>query len=165
SLLADATGVVTSETVWNSGAGGGATGGGVSDAFPVPSWQTAVGVPQRTGGGTGRGVPDVAADADPATGYQVLVGGKQVVVGGTSAVAPLWAGLIARLDQALGSKLGVAQNRFYAAASAGKPVPGFRDVTSADNGDYRAGPGWDACTGLGVPDGAALLRALGSGRP
>lgn len=164
SLVADASGTVDSETVWSSGGSGGATGGGVSDAFDLPEWQQHAGVPQREGGGAGRGVPDVAADADPATGYQVLVGRERSVVGGTSAVAPLWAALVARLAQSLGSPLGLAQPRLYAGVRPDTVVDGFRDVTSGDNGAYRAGPGWDACTGLGVPEGSALLRHLsGSG--
>ncbi|NEM90106.1 S53 family peptidase [Galbitalea soli] len=138
------------ETVWNNGAGRGATGGGVSDVFPRPSWQSAVAVP----GGTGRGVPDVAAVADPETGYEVLVDGRRAVYGGTSAVAPLWAALIARLVQSLGSPLGLAHPRLYALGT------GFTDVTTGDNGNYHATPGWDACTGLGTPDGEALLEAL-----
>ena len=154
-----ATGTVTSETVWND-PGHGATGGGVSDVFAVPSWQSAAGVPPRAGGGTGRGVPDVAGNADPATGYQVLVDGQQTVVGGTSAVAPLWAGLISRLVQATGTPFGLLQPRLYAGVTAGTAAPGFRDITSGGNGAYSAGPGWDACTGLGVPDGTALLTRL-----
>ena len=91
-LQADpATGVISSETVWNDGSQGGATGGGVSDVFALPAWQASAGVPDNPSGGTGRGVPDVAGNADPATGYQVLVDGQQTVIGGTSAVAPLWA--------------------------------------------------------------------------
>ncbi|HEY3717627.1 MAG TPA: S53 family peptidase, partial [Jatrophihabitantaceae bacterium] len=160
-LSADpATGTVTSETVWNGGTTGGATGGGVSDVYPVPSWQANAGVPARSGGGTGRGVPDIAADADPSTGYQVYVDGQSQVYGGTSAVAPLWAGLAARLAQSLGRPLGLLQPALYAAAQAGKPAPGLRDITEGNNGAYTAGPGWDACTGLGVPDGTALLDIL-----
>lgn len=140
-----------SETVWNSGPSGGATGGGVSDVFEQPSWQADAGVPDRPGGGTGRGVPDVAGDADPATGYQVLVDGQQQVIGGTSAVAPLWAALVCRLAQGTGRKLGQLQPTLYSATT------GFRDITSGSNGDYSAGPGWDACTGLGVPVGSELL--------
>ena len=155
-----ATGSITSETVWNDGPGQGATGGGVSDVFPLPSWQSAAGVPARAGGGTGRGVPDVSGDADPATGYQVQVDGQRTVIGGTSAVAPLWAGLIARLAQAAGTRFGLLQPRLYAGAAPGKAVPGFRDITSGSNGDYSAGPGWDACTGLGSPDGTTLLSLL-----
>jgi kumamolisin len=159
SLHADAaTGAITSETVWNDGPGGGASGGGVSDAFPRPAWQSAVGVPQEPSGG--RGVPDVAGNADPATGYRVLVDGADVVYGGTSAVAPLWAALIARLSQALGSPLGLINERLYAAAAAGQQTPGLHDITDGSNGDFVAGPGWDACTGLGTPDGVSLLEQL-----
>ncbi len=152
SLTADA------ETVWNNGADNGATGGGVSDAFDRPARQNDVGVP-----GTGRGVPDVAGNADPQTGYQVLVDGQPVVIGGTSAVAPLWAGLIARLAQSRGGLLHGFLDTVYAGAAAGVSPAGFRDITAGDNGGFAAGPGWDACTGLGSPDGTALLARLGSG--
>jgi len=151
---------VNSETVWNSGSGGGATGGGVSDVFELPTWQATAGVPARSGGGTGRGVPDVAADADPASGYQVYVDGQQQVIGGTSAAAPLWAALVSRLAQGTGRKLGLLQAAI--AVGAGQVPAGFRDVTSGSNGDYSAAAGWDACTGLGVPVGTALLTALSS---
>jgi kumamolisin len=155
------TGTVQSETVWNDGSSGGATGGGVSDAFALPSWQRAAGVPHRAGAAsTGRGVPDVAADADPQTGYQVYVDGQAAVYGGTSAVAPLWAALVCRVVQSLGHKVGLLPPKLYAGVAAGRTTPGFRDITSGDNGAYSAAPGWDPCTGLGVPDGTALLAAL-----
>ncbi|HET8598887.1 MAG TPA: S53 family peptidase [Segeticoccus sp.] len=147
-----ADGRVASETVWDDGGRGGATGGGVSDTFPLPSWQQDAGVPQRAGGGTGRGVPDVAADADPQTGYQVLVDGTQQVVGGTSAVAPLWAGLIARIVQLSGTRVGLAQTGLYAGVAPTTASPHLRDITQGSNGAYAAGPEWDPCTGLGVPD-------------
>jgi len=141
--------------VWNNGVGHGATGGGVSDTFPRPTWQSTVAVP-----GTGRGVPDVAAVADPQTGYQVRVDGANLVIGGTSAVAPLWAALIARLAQATGHRLGLLHPVLYRGATATTVPPGFRDITTGTNGAYTAAPGWDPCTGLGVPDGTALLAAL-----
>ena len=154
-------GTLTSETVWDDGGQGGATGGGVSDVFPLPDWQADVGVPDRSGATTsGRGVPDVAADADPQTGYQVYVDGKASVIGGTSAVAPLWAGLTARLAQLTGKPLGLLQPTLYAGATAGQPSPALRDITTGNNGAYQAGPGWDACTGLGVPQ-AALAQVFG----
>jgi kumamolisin len=153
------TGTVHAETVWNNGPGHGATGGGVSGVFAQPSWQAAAGVPLRHGK-RGRGVPDVAAVADPQTGYQVRVDGTDVVVGGTSAVAPLWAALATRLAQAAGRPLGLLQPALYASAPAGTPAGGFRDITTGDNGAYSAGPGWDPCTGLGVPDGIQMLAAL-----
>jgi kumamolisin len=147
---------ISSETVWNDGAGGGATGGGVSDVFGLPSWQKGVGVPTAAKPG-GRGVPDVAGNADPETGYEVLVDGTRAVYGGTSAVAPLWAALIARLVQSLGSPLGLVQPRLY-------PLHGtLHDITSGNNGAYSAAKGWDACTGLGTPNGTALLTALKAG--
>jgi kumamolisin len=164
SLLADAgSGTVQSETVWNNGKGKGATGGGVSDAFALPDYQSAVGVPSSTTGSTGRGVPDVAAVADPRTGYRVRVDGTDQVFGGTSAVAPLWAALIARLVEALGTSLGPLHDRLYPGVTPGAVPAGLRDISEGDNGGYRAGAGWDACTGLGVPDGETLLAALRSG--
>jgi kumamolisin len=157
------TGAVTSETVWNDGSSGGATGGGVSVTFPLPTWQASAGVPASPSGGTGRGVPDVAGNADPNTGYQVLADGQQQVVGGTSAVAPLWAALTCRLVQSLGKPLGLMQEALYQGVQPAGPVAGLRDITQGNNGNYSAGPGWDACTGLGVPEGTALLSRLGSG--
>jgi kumamolisin len=159
------TGVISSETVWNDGASGGATGGGVSDTFGLPSWQAAAGVPAQAGAAAGsaagRGVPDVAGCADPVTGYQVRVDGQSTVIGGTSAVAPLWAGLISRLAQSTGKRFGLIQPLLYAGVTAGAAAPGFRDITSGSNGAYAAGPGWDACTGLGSPEGSTLLTRLG----
>ncbi len=101
-------GKITGETVWNGGAKGGATGGGVSDAFPLPAWQGNSGVPRSVNPGSyaGRGVPDVAGDADPASGYVVRVDGQQMVIGGTSAVAPLIAGLVALINQSLNRSVG-----------------------------------------------------------
>jgi kumamolisin len=159
SLLADvATGTVTSETVWNDSSG--ATGGGVSVTFGLPTWQANAGVPASPDGSSGRGVPDVAGNADPGTGYQVLIDGQQAVIGGTSAVAPLWAALTARLVQSLGHPLGLVQQALYAGIEPGQPVAGLRDITSGNNGAYSAGPGWDACSGTGVPIGTALLARL-----
>ncbi len=153
------TGAIASETVWNDGASGGATGGGVSAIYSVPSWQGSAGVPPASGTG-GRGVPDVAGNADPQTGYQVMVDGKQVVYGGTSAVAPLWAALIARLAQATSRQFGLMQPLVYSGVTPGTTVAGFNDITSGNNGAYSAGPGWDACTGLGSPSGTKLLTRL-----
>jgi kumamolisin len=153
--LESANGVITSETVWNDGAQGGATGGGYSAQFPLPSWQAAANITPPSGGG--RGVPDVAGDADPDTGYNVLVDGDSLVIGGTSAVAPLWSGLIALLNQKLGKPLGFAQPILYALPAA---ADAFHDITSGSNGAYSAGPGWDPTTGLGSPSGENLLAAL-----
>ncbi|HSZ41043.1 MAG TPA: S53 family peptidase [Trebonia sp.] len=153
---------ITSEVVWNETSSNlGAGGGGVSDVFPLPSWQSTAGVPTVSGGtASGRGVPDVTGNADPMTGYQIVVDGKQTVEGGTSAVAPLWAGLIARLAQSTGKKFGLLQPLLYAGITPGKDVSGFNDITQGNNGAYSAGPGWDACSGLGSPQGAALLTRL-----
>ena len=147
---------IATETVWNDGAGGGATGGGVSDVFALPSWQKGVGVPAVKKPG-GRGVPDVAGNADPETGYQVLVDGTRAVYGGTSAVAPLWAALVARLAQSLGSPLGLLQPKLYPLHAS------LHDITTGNNGAYKAKKGWDACTGLGTPNGTAILAALKAG--
>jgi kumamolisin len=232
-LLANpATGVISSEVVWNElAANEGATGGGVSDQFALPSWQANAGVPARAtaaaasspasspAGGTvgspaggmadsaasgeshrrhpggsggsggsgsggsgsggsgssgsgsggsgssgsgagGRGVPDVSGNADPTTGYQIYSGGQAQVVGGTSAVAPLWSALIARLAQATGKRFGLLQPSLYAGVTPGVAVAGCRDITVGNNGAYSAGPGWDACSGLGSPEGTALLSRL-----
>ena len=148
-------GVVTSETVWDDGGQGGATGGGVSDVFALPAWQSTAGVPAAKASG-GRGVPDVAANADPQTGYAVLVDGQQAVIGGTSAVAPLWAGLITRIVQLQSKPVGLAQMRLYAGVTPGHTAAGFRDITVGKNGAFSARPGWDACTGLGVPAAGVL---------
>jgi len=156
---------ITSEVVWNELANDeGATGGGVSDIYPLPSWQANAGVPASAAGGSagsGRGVPDVAGNADPVSGYLVVVDGQQQPIGGTSAVAPLWAGLIARLGQATGKKFGLLQPLIYAGVTPGVPQAGFNDITQGNNGSYKAGPGWDACSGLGSPNGTALLTVLG----
>jgi kumamolisin len=152
---------IASETVWNDGPGGGATGGGISDEFALPSWQSGANVPlsANPGGNQGRGVPDVAGDADPVTGYQVQVDGHQMVFGGTSAVAPLWAGLIALVNQHLKSPVGYLNPLLYTKV----PVGTLHDVTTGSNGAYSARSGWDACTGLGSPDGAKLMQALAAG--
>ena len=151
-----ATGTIASETVWNDGPHS-STGGGYSDTFPAPTWQS--GKLSHTGGhkpvhGKGRGVPDVSGVADPQTGYQVRVDGKDMVIGGTSAVAPLWAALIALMTQSTGRPFGQIQPLLYSNKAA------FRDITQGNNGTYKAAPGWDPCTGLGSPDGTALLHAL-----
>jgi kumamolisin len=162
-IIDAATGGISSETVWNDQPGGGATGGGVSDVFALPSWQSSAGVPAASSGSTGRGVPDVAGSADPNAGYQVLVDGQQIAVGGTSAVAPLWAALLARLAQASGTSFGLIQTALYSGIQPGVDVAGFQDITVGNNAAYSAGPGWDACTGLGTPDGTALQTRLTDG--
>ena len=148
---------IVEEVVWNELADDeGATGGGVSEAFPLPSYQTGLDVPAAPNGFVGRGVPDVAGDADPTTGYQVLIDGASTVIGGTSAVAPLWAALIARINQLLGAPVGFVNPHLYAVDSPGT----FHEITSGNNDGYSAGPGWNACAGLGSPEGTALADAL-----
>jgi kumamolisin len=169
---------IESETVWNQGkavfddstgpAGTfGSTGGGVSVAFGVPDYQQNAGVPPSLNGGNpGRGVPDVAGVADPATGFNIVLNGNGIAVGGTSGVAPLYAGLIALINQKLGRSVGFINPKIYA-LPAGAHV--FRDITGGNNRvtfggvnnlGYDAGPGWDPCTGLGTVDGEELAKHL-----
>ena len=164
-------GSITSESVWNDGVRNGAGGGGISDFFPLPSWQESAGVPMsiNPGGRRGRGLPDVCGNADENTGYQVRVDGVDTIVGGTSAVAPLWAGLIALMNESLGSNIGYWNPLLYGSIGNGGAL---RDITVGNNdttgmvGGYEATRGWDACTGFGSPDGMALSAALqGTGAP
>jgi kumamolisin len=153
-------GAIKQETVWNDNPVNSAGGGGVSDFFPLPAWQQAAGIPPSANPGAhvGRGLPDIAGDADPSTGYRIRVDGLNLVFGGTSAVSPLWAGLIALMNQRLKQPVGYLNPLLYG------PLAGTgvcRDVTAGDIGAYKAGPGWDPCTGWGSPNGAALLAALG----
>jgi kumamolisin len=161
-----------------------ASGGGVSGYFARPSWQAGCNVPRHRALGkawlrddadpalwVGRGVPDVAANADALSGYELYVGGRRAIGGGTSAAAPLWAGLIALLNQALTRlaperiTLGFLNAVLYRRALA----TALRDVDRGNNrlpgtapgvAFFKAGAGWDPCTGLGVPDGSNLLSAL-----
>ena len=180
---------VLDEVVWSDSfdilgfSGTGATGGGVSAFFPLPPWQNEAGVPNSPNsdassypnGGVGRGIPDVAGNASPNSGYPMFEAGSGAVVpaNGTSAVAPLYAGLTAVLNAALGQQIGFLNPTLYAFANPATSPTGvsvFRDITSGNNqwaGQsnsstpyFTAGPGWDACTGLGVVDGNALLSAL-----
>ena len=148
---------IVSEAVWNELANGeGATGGGVSNVFALPSWQANSNVPAASTSSGGRGVPDVAGDADPTTGYTIRVDGQTSVIGGTSAVAPLWAGLVAVANQQLGTHVGFIQPAIYAA----KAASAFNDITQGNNGAFSAGTGWDACTGLGSPIAGTLIPLL-----
>lgn len=152
-------GTISSEQAWNDlSQNEGATGGGVSETFALPSFQSSAGVPKAPNGFIGRGVPDVAADADPETGYNVVVDGQSLVIGGTSAVAPLWSGLIALINQSIGKNAGYINPLLYQATAESS----LHDITAGSNGAYSAGPGWDPCTGLGTPDGDKLLSALQS---
>lgn len=141
---------IISETVWHEAADS-ATGGGVSDFFPLPDYQKTSKVPLSLSKKyKGRGVPDVAGNADPQTGYKVRVDGQDMIIGGTSAVAPLMAGFIALVNEKNGGTAGFINPKIYAAKN------GYRDITKGDNittsthMGYKARKGWDACTGLGV---------------
>ncbi|HTT05268.1 MAG TPA: S53 family peptidase [Steroidobacteraceae bacterium] len=143
---------IASEVVWNDGTQGGASGGGVSQVFARPAWQQGLSLDSegRAAALAMRGVPDVAGNADPQTGYQVRVDGTDLVIGGTSAVAPLWAALIARVSDSSTRAPGFWNPQLYASPAA------LRDITQGDNGTYEATTGWDGCTGLGSPNGAKL---------
>ena len=143
------------ETVWNDGDGG--TGGGLSVIFPRPHYQQATNyqsqwLPMR-------GMPDVAGCADPATGYKVRINGMDTVVGGTSAVAPLWAGLTALLNESLGSDIGFINPLLYMTDLQGalNDVAVGNNDTTGLTGKDSATTGWDPCTGWGSPDGSKLL--------
>lgn len=138
-----------------------ATGGGVSQVFPLPRWQASADVPESVnpGGGRGRGVPDIAANADPTTGYLVQVDGRTTVICGTSSGAPLWAALIARINQSLGVRVGYINPFLYNSVNQSEAL---RDIVLGGNGVYPARVGWDACTGWGSPKGASLRDALGA---
>jgi kumamolisin len=158
--LKAAGGKITSETVWNDGADGGAGGGGVSAVFALPTWQQGIKVADAHGTRSAlqkRGVPDVSGDADPRTGYAVRVDGTDAVFGGTSAVAPLWAGLIARINAARAKGSATAG---YINAKLYKNPAALLDITRGTNGNFSAAPGWDACTGLGSPDGEKLSKVI-----
>jgi kumamolisin len=135
---------------------GGATGGGISAVFALPDYQTNFNVPPPSNNSGGRGVPDVSGDADPQSGYQIQVDGESGIFGGTSAVAPLWAGLIALMNQKLEQSVGFLNPKLYSTAVA----QAMRDITNGNNGAFTAGPGWDACTGLGSPNSAPLAAVL-----
>ena len=147
---------ITDEVVWKSNGGG--TGGGVSALFALPDYQKNAGVPSTSGSQGGRGVPDVSGDADPDSGYRIVTGGQTGIIGGTSAVAPLWAAIVASLNASGGKPLGQVHADLYSSTNA------FRDITSGDNKSggigYSAKKGWDACTGLGSPVGATLRSIL-----
>lgn len=147
---------IDSEVVWNDPLGY-ATGGGVSDVIGAQPWQQSAKVPANANPPHrfGRGIPDVAANSDHRTGYRIFVNDSWTYMGGTSAAAPLWAGLIALLNERLGYSLGYFNPLLY-----GKLSSCFRDITEGNNGAYQAQPGWDCCTGWGSPIGDKLLETL-----
>jgi kumamolisin len=131
------------------------SGGGFSERFDVPPWQDAARSAASTGSmKAGRGVPDVAAQEQP--GYYVVMDGVELAMGGTSAVAPMWSALTARINQRFGVPIGFFSPILYRKTDESL----FVDVTSGGNGRFQAGAGWDPCTGLGVPVGVAIEKAL-----
>jgi kumamolisin len=140
---------LVAERGWGDPAVNGASGGGYSRVFDRPAWQQ-IGRP-----GTRRGVPDVAGNADPASGYSVLVDGSWRVAGGTSAAASLWAALIACASQRLGRPAGFVNPVLYTNPDVGIA----RDIVEGTNGAFTASQGWDPVTGLGSPRGAQLLSS------
>jgi kumamolisin len=149
------------EVAWNDGNNGGASGGGVSTVFPVPPWQQAADcIAEGAQPIQGRGVPDVAADASPNSGYLVRADGSKQTIGGTSAVAPLYAGLLARIATKLNGQIPLVLPLFYQASA-----QAFNDIVEGDNSlygvpGYSAHPGWDAVSGLGSPRGQAIELVL-----
>jgi kumamolisin len=149
---------IRSERVWHNEQG--ASGGGVSEIFPRPTWQRGHRVPRAASGFAGRGVPDVAANADPLTGYRVFGRGQWHVGAGTSASAPLWAGLMALINQRVGTAIGLPTpflySRFAELVRTGAVVP----IIHGGTGLFRARRGWSCCTGVGSPRGAKLAEAF-----
>jgi kumamolisin len=149
------------ETVWNDGDSG--TGGGISDLFAIPAFQQGANLPPSANDGKiRRGVPDVAGDAAPGTGYRIVVNGKTQVVGGTSAVAPLWAGLAALINEAAATPVGFLLPFLYSNPALLRQITQGNNIPSGSSIGYEAGAGWNACTGLGVPNGQSLFDALTS---
>ena len=146
------------EVTWNDGFFGGSTGGGISAKFDVPEFQKNITMPQNANntGKPGRGAPDIAGNASSLTGYKIRVGGAETVTGGTSAVAPLYAGLMMRVNGALGRPAGYLNPILYNNANSGI----FKDITEGHNNGYDTGPGWDATTGWGVLRGDKFLELL-----
>jgi kumamolisin len=155
-LAADNASIAT-ETVWHQGLSG--TGGGISDVFPVPDYQTGLALPASLNDGVvRRGVPDVACAAAANPGYRIVVNGNETVKDGTSAATPLWAALIAMANAQRGAPLGFANAALYANRALFRPIV---EGNNKFNGrGYDAGPNWNACTGLGVPKGSDIIAAL-----
>lgn len=141
---------ITKESVWNVNSTSSATGGGISAVFSKPSYQANL----TYNLGNHRGVPDVAGNADPTTGYKLYYNGQNIVVGGTSAVAPLWSGLLGRINQSLNKTVGFIHQNIYSNMNV------CNDITIGNNGAFTAGTGWDACTGCGSFNGTSLLNLL-----
>jgi kumamolisin len=152
---------IVTETAWNDKFEG-ATGGGVSELFEQPDWQAGVQGPARADGKAGRLVPDVAAVASPSSGALILLGGQRMILGGTSVSAPVWAGLIALVNQGLGRNVGHLNPVLYQQAG---PAGVLQPITKGNNSvgtmkGYSAGPGWNPVAGWGSPNGTKLLEWL-----
>lgn len=171
-LFTTDSGAYDHEAGWEGALEGAGGGGGMSQVYPRPSWQTGPGVNNQFSNGM-RQVPDIAADADPLTGYAIYdstsnCSGEDCwgVVGGTSASAPLWAGLVtlANQDAAAHGKgpAGFLNPLLYSLG--GRATPPYHDVTAGGNLYFPATPGWDFSTGWGSPDANALVTALVAGR-
>jgi subtilase family serine protease len=150
------------DTAWtyNGPDNGGATGGGFSDIFAKPDYQNAI-------TGSGRGVPDIACNADPATGYQIIFQGQSTVVGGTSVSCPIFAAIIALANQAREQQGLPPLSGLSKILYSNEAQPAYRDITVGNNSfngvtGYNAVPGWDACTGFGSFDAAKLITYLSS---
>lgn len=153
---------IVAEEVWNA-SGRKGTGGGVSELYERPDFQRTAAVPgSNNDGRVGRGVPDVSAAASAVNGYRIFMNGTEFVASGTSASAPLWAAYLSALNSSRGSQLGFVNTIFY------QNPAWFRDIVFGDNVNAEAGlgysakVGWDACTGLGSPDGIAITGSLGT---
>jgi kumamolisin len=150
---------IAAEAVWKEGFSG--TGGGISDAFPVPEYQLNLALPPSVNDGAmRRGVPDVAAAAAGTPGYRVILGGREAVKDGTSAVAPLWAALIAIANAQRGAPLGFINSVLYSNPALFRSIRQGNNRVNGKGYDAGPGPGWNACTGLGVPRGAQIIAAL-----
>ena len=155
-------GVYFKEAAWGSPIDQSGTGGGTSQYYSLPDYQKNV---EQAAGHHNRQVPDVAANADPNTGFSIIFLGQAVMAGGTSASTPLWAATVALIDQDLKAKgmreVGFANPALYWMGDNQSKLPTkpFHDVTAGNNLAYDAGPGWDFATGWGSMDGVALDQA------
>ena len=168
-IISNLIGNTFEEKTWND-TGGGATGGGISEVFDLPWWQTWSNVPLSVNNGKkGRGIPDIAGNASPYSGCILYYYEQFEYGGGTSAVAPMYAGLIATFNAGLSKRVGFLNPTLY--SDAGKSC--IRNIADDGNNSYsgalantpyyNSGPGWNACTGLGVIDGMQLFHLISMG--
>jgi kumamolisin len=152
------------EAVWQNAPATAGSGGGMSQYFVRPSWQRGPGVVNSYDTNSRREVPDISADADPLTGAQVVISGQLTQVGGTSQATPIWAGMMALIDQYLRQQghpvAGFLNPALYTLAASRPAYPPFHDITLGDNLAYPATPGYDLATGLGTPSAWNLARDL-----